>query len=422
MPGRRTWTRRIDRAGALLCAASIVLLTSGAHAAPGPNPGDPPDPGLRGPEEPPDPSKPDADAVDDADTEATPDAATPDDATPNDATASDATPDDSSSTGALPTAGGDTPPPPTDLQEAPLAPRPRHRWIYTNLIGARYNPLGLINDLTIGYRYQLINKDSILFNESFIAAQAHVIATPAYAGGGPKLDIQPAAVLNLSASYDVLGFFGAFGSLQSFPSATSEWSDTRIGELADMDLNYAALAHMVTLSGLLQGKVKNIAFRDNIKFYWSDYDLRDGDRVFYSQTLDMLLPDRGWAMTNDLDLLYLFDFGLTLGARYTATRAFFTEQHFAPGEEPVSVFAPTHRLGPALIYTFNKRADKRFNEPSLIVLPQWWIRHPYRTGQDVHGAIPYFVVAFTFKGDLYPDPALWNAKSEPLRGKRARAK
>ncbi|MCB9755146.1 MAG: hypothetical protein H6713_34850 [Myxococcales bacterium] len=306
-----------------------------------------------------------------------------------------------------------------DREEArPLDPRPRHRWIYNNLIGARYNPLGLINELTLGYRYQLVDKNSILFNESFIAVQAHAVLTPAYAGGGPKLDIQPAAVLNLSVAYDCIGYFGALGSLQSFPSATADWSDTRVKELANLGLNYGALTHTVTLSGLLQGKVKNVAVRDNVKFYWSDFVLREGDRVFYSQTLDMLLSDRGWATTNDLDVLYLFDFGLTLGARYTYTYAFYDEQHFAPGEEVVNVVGPTHRVGPAIIYTFSKRPDRRFDEPSLIILSQWWAKHPYRTGQDVHAAIPYFVVAFTFKGDLFPDPARWHAKTQPRERRR----
>jgi hypothetical protein len=408
----RDRARYSDRAGALVGAITLALLGSArADAAVEPSPGDPPAPDLTD----------DAPAVEADDDDDVTDSDTTDSDTADSDTAATAPGEpDGEATAATPETASAAPP--TAAEEAPLAPRPRHRWIYNNLIGARYNPLGLINDLTIGYRYQLIDKDSILFNDSFIAAQAHVIATPAYAGIGPKLDIQPAAVLNLSASYDLLGFFGAFGSLQSFPSATSEWSDTRISELADMDLNYGALAHMVTLSGLLQGKVKNIAVRDNVKFYWSDYALRDGDRVFYSQTLDMLLPDRGWATTNDLDVLYLFDFGLTLGARYTVTHAFFTEEHFDPSEEPVSAFGPTHRLGPALIYTFSKRPDKRFNEPSLIVLPQWWIKHPYRTGQDVHGAIPYFVVAFTFKGDLFPDPATWHAKTEPRKRRRARPK
>jgi len=307
-----------------------------------------------------------------------------------------------------------------DSETAPAKPlqRPRHRLIYNHQLGLRYNPLGLSSELNIGYRYQLINKDTVLFRDSFIAAQAHTVVTPAYVGAGPRIDIQPAAVLNLSATYDYIGFFGAFGSLQSFPSANAEWHDDVISELADMDLNYGSGGHQITLSALLQGKVKNIAIRDNPKFYWYDFDLRNGDRTFYNQTIDMLVPGRGWAMTNDLDLLYLFDFGLTIGARYTVTQAFYRDEHFAPGEETTNINGPTHRVGPALIYSFYNRPEQRFNQPSLVLLAQWWAKHRYRTGQEVSRAIPYFVLAFTFKGNLLPNPRSWNPKSQRRKKKR----
>jgi hypothetical protein len=312
----------------------------------------------------------------------------------------------------------------TDDEDTAPTPsmRPRHSLIYNHTLGLRYNPLGLSSELNIGYRYQLINKDTVLFRDSFIAAQAHTVVTPAYVGAGPRLDIQPAAVLNLSATYDYIGFFGAFGSLQSFPSANAEWHEDVISDLADMDLNYGAGGHQITLSALLQGKFKSIAFRNNPKFYWYDFDLRNGDRTYYSQTIDMLVPDRGWAMTNDLDLLYLFDFGLTLGARYTVTHAFYRDEHFAPGEEKNNINGPTHRIGPAVIYTFFNRPDQRFNQPSLVLLAQWWAKHRYRTGQEVSGAIPYFVLAFTFKGTILPHPATWNPKSERKKKKRKRAR
>ena len=306
----------------------------------------------------------------------------------------------------------------TETTTAKPQKRPRHRLIYNHLLGLRYNPLGLSSELNIGYRYQLINKDTVLFRDSFIAAQAHTIVTPAFVGAGPRIDIQPAAVLNLSATYDYIGFFGAFGSLQSFPSANDEWHDDVISDLADMDLNYGAGGHQITLSALLQGKVKNVAIRDNPKFYWFDFNLREGDRTFYNQTIDMMVGDRGWAMTNDLDLLYLFDFGLTVGARYTVTQAFYRDEHFAPDEETTNLNGPTHRIGPALIYSFYNRPDQRFNQPSLVLLAQWWAKHRYRTGQEVSTAIPYFVLAFTFKGDLLPHPATWNPKSERRKKKR----
>jgi hypothetical protein len=307
-----------------------------------------------------------------------------------------------------------------------LAPRPRHRLIYSNLSAARYNPLGLVNEFTGGYRYQLVDKDSVLFNESFAAVQLHTFLSPAYGRIGPKIDIQPLALLNLSATYDFIGFFNTFGLNQSFKSPTDDWSDTEIGRRDDsgdpaID-NYAHTGHFVTLAALLQAKVKSIAIRNNLRFYWSDYDLRAGDTVSYDQTLDIPLPNRGWVVSNDLDVLYLFDFGLTLGARYTLTEAFYRPRHFQPAEPVSRPNGPTHRVGPALLYTFFNRPHQRFNKPTLIVLLQWWAAHRFRTGEDVSAAVPYFVLGFRFEGDLLPDPATWNEKTEPKRKRRRAAR
>ena len=87
--------------------------------------------------------------------------------------------------------------------------------------------------------------------------------------------------------------------------------------------------------------------------------------------------------------------------------------------EPISQpNGPTHRVGPALLYTIFDRPDLRFNKPTLILLMQWWAKSRYRTGQDVSAGIPYFVLGFRFEGDLLPDPKRWNAKSQPLRKRK----
>ncbi len=338
----------------------------------------------------------------------------PDEALPTDAPSTE--PDEAVTDEPAPDVGPAPDPGPT------LDPRPRHRWIYSNLTALRYNPLGLVNEFTTGYRYQLIDKDSVLFRESFIAAQLHTYMTPAYARIGPKIDIQPLALLNLSATYDYTGYFGSFGLFQSFESPTADWSDTELGRRDDSNDpaidNYSTTGHWVTLAALLQAKVKNVAVRDNLKFYWADYDLRDGDTVYYHQTLDLPQPDRGWTLTNDADLLYLFDFGLTVGVRYTLTHAFYQARHFQASEPQSMPNGPTHRIGPAVLYTFFDRPDKRFNKPTLIVLTQFWAKHRFRTGQDVSAAVPYLVIGFRFTGDILPNPANWNEKTKSRRERK----
>lgn len=294
----------------------------------------------------------------------------------------------------------------------------RHRFVYTNLTAVRYNPLGLLNELTIGYRLQLIDKNTTLFKESFLKLNFHGYVTPAFGRVGPSIQFQPLAILNLTATYDGIGYFGSFDLAQGFPSPRSDYSDTAIEQRGQDGLNTATRGRLVTLSALLQAKVGRVAVRDNAKGYYLDLDLRTDpttgrqDTVSYSQTLDILMPNAGWAMTNDADLLYLFDWGLTLGARYTLTKAFFRDSDFLPGESTDDPIGLTHRVGPAVLYTPKKWAAKaaerhnhsrkRWRKPTAILLLQWWAKNPNRSGSDVSAGVPYLVLGFRFQGDLTP--------------------
>ena len=286
---------------------------------------------------------------------------------------------------------------------------PRHSLVYKNLTALRFNALGFVDELTIGYRLQMIDKPSVLFRDSYFGAKVHAWVTPAYGRVGPRIEIQPIALLNLSASYEISGYYSTFGLFQSFPSPTSDYSDTVIDDLEAEGTEYATWGQFANVAALLQAKAGPIAVRDNLQFFWADYKLRAGDRVFYSQMLDILQGDRGWALSNDLDVIYLLD-KLKIAARYSIAYAFYREEHYRPFEPIINPNGPTHRLGPGLLYTFFDRPDARFNRPTAILLAQWWIQHRYRTGQDVHQAIPQVVLAFTFDGELLPDP-----KRRPVR-------
>ena len=53
-----------------------------------------------------------------------------------------------------------------------------------------------------------------------------------------------------------------------------------------------------------------------------------------------------------------------------------------------------------------KRRDKGppgvfFNNPTAILIVNWWLEHPYRTGQEVSQAVPYIVLGFAFNGDIW---------------------
>ena len=282
---------------------------------------------------------------------------------------------------------------------------PRHKWVYSTLLALRYNPLGATIDFKTGHRLQLIDKDSVLFQESYLLSGVRAFLTPAYARVGPHVEIQPLALLNIYAGYNFVGYFSTFDLIQSFPSATSDYSDTRLAERGDDGDNYPVIGQIADISALLQAKVGPIAIRNNVVFYWANMNLRNGDTVWYDQFMDIAFPKKGWGVTNDADIIYLFDGGLKLGARHSLAHVFYTEEHFLDGE-PVSerVNGPHHRVGPAFLYTFFDRPEKRVNKPTFVLLAQWFVQHRYRTGQDVHQGIPQLTLAVTFQGDLLPHP------------------
>jgi len=305
--------------------------------------------------------------------------------------------------------------PPDDTIGAGPRGLQRHRFVYKNLTAARYNPLGLANEFQFGWRLQLVDKNTALFKESYFALKAHTFLNPAFGRVGPMVELQPIALLNLYAIYNAVGYFKTFDQLQSFQSPSVEANDTELR--ASTDQRYPGTGHLVTLSALLQAKVGRVAIRDNVKFYWSKFNLnrdpRTGrqDTVYYDQTLDILQPNNGWVMTNDLDALYLFDFGLKLGARYTYTHAFYRDDAFLAGET-TDTLADTHRVGPAILYSPPKwRAKaakrtgvsrKRWYNPTAFLLAQWWAEHRFRTGSDVSAGVPYLVLGFSFEGDFFP--------------------
>lgn len=283
------------------------------------------------------------------------------------------------------------------------APTPRHRLVYQNLTAGRINPLGLANDYSIGYRLKLFDRPGALFQDTHLSLLASTFVTPADGEIGPMLVLQPLAVLRLWAKVAYYGTFGTFGILQSFQSPTADSSDTMLDQRKDQGLDYSPSGVTVTLGARLQAKVWRVALRNTLFAHYADLTLEPQDRVFYHSQLDVLFPDGGWVLRNELDLICFTGWGgLLLGARYTVIHALYPESVFFPGEPTDNPNSPIHRVGPMAVYTFFDRPGARFNTPSLILILQWHAKHRYRTGADVSAALPQIIVGFAFSGDLAP--------------------
>jgi hypothetical protein len=288
--------------------------------------------------------------------------------------------------------------------------RPAHSVFLRNTAVGRVNPVGLIDFAQISYRRRLYVEEEAALVDNFVGIGLAPMLSPAFARIGPIVEFQPATVLSLWASYEVIRYFGTFNFVQSFPSVNSDFSDTELdrrGELPKGDplRHYAATGTQLNLGANAQVKVGPVAVRNLFRLFRPDYDARNGDRVVYDIVFDVLAPNGGWVVNNDLDVLYVTKGGLSAGVRWTSNFAYYQAKHFLPGEDTGrDPNTPMHRLGPLLAYSFWKDRGGAFDNPTILFIANWWLEHRYRTGADVSRALPYVVLGFQFTGDLLPHP------------------
>jgi hypothetical protein len=285
---------------------------------------------------------------------------------------------------------------------APTTDAPADRLLYRTTTIVRVNPIGVFNESRFGYRHRLFQSDSPLFRDNFVGFGLASIAAPPVVGLAPSFEFQPLSILQLTVSYTPLLFFGTFGYLQSSPSANAPHSDDD-REQGDKDGKaYPTTGGQVTIQPLVQMKVGPIAVRSATRFIYNMTHLRHGDRVSYDPSLDLLLPRDGWAFANDSDLVFIAPKGgFTAGLRYSMARAIYSDDDFAPEEQQKTPATRTiQRLGPIVAYTFFDHPGAGFNAPTIFLLSQWWLDHPYRTGRETSQALPYVILGCFFSGDL----------------------
>lgn len=277
--------------------------------------------------------------------------------------------------------------------EAQYGPPPRQQLYYQSTTFGRLNPLGLISRIQLQYRHRLYEHDSLALQSNHIGVGFYGQFSPAFARGGPRIELKPASVLVLYASYELVGFYGTFEFLNSYNSPAANFSDSAQDTIRDRDENYATTGTELTLGALLQAKVGPVAARINTRLVHGNYSLQGAGPFYYDPTYDALLEDQGWMVTSDFDLLYLHGDHITAGARYT---------HLSPlydGGDNNRI----DRLGFVLAYTFFKEDQARINGPTILLLTQWHLQHRWRTGADTSQALPQIILGFDFRGDLLAD-------------------
>ncbi|MRG95780.1 hypothetical protein [Polyangium spumosum] len=300
---------------------------------------------------------------------------------------------------APPALAGDPPKhaPPRDEQ-----PYVHKGFVYRSTTAVRYNPLGLSTFFRVGYQRPLLGpQENILLQRTNIGLHVVTTITPAFLRGGLRLDVQPLAFLQFLFAYEGMALFGTFDTLQSFRRVSEDFGDDRQVERGAQGLAYRTTGGIFTADTILQAKVGPILLVSDTQFIHTDFTIRPGDRFYFDLPLSMLAKDDGWMVTNETDLLYVTSFGLMAGARHGVYHTFFPAEAVAGEEARASAITPIEFAGPLLGWQFHEHnGPKRFNAPGLFLNVSFWIRNPYRTGQEVAATVPYIVSGFTFKGTL----------------------
>lgn len=279
---------------------------------------------------------------------------------------------------------------------------PQHRLAYKNLTALRYNPLGLLDDARFMYRLRLYQSESKALRDNFIGVGIAPTFSPAMLKIGPYVEINPATVFGLWAAVQFVQYFGSFNLLQSFPGAQSNFSDTAIRDQGAS--RQPTNGFEVTIGANLNLKFGPVVLRSFARAIYGSMKLRPGDRVYYDQFYDVLMPNQGWSITNDLDLLGQFFMNrIVAGVRYTLTVPLYARtRHYDPDDPVQQVNNAMHRVGPLLGYTFFSEDGAGFNNPTVFLLVQWWAQHRWRTGADTPAALPLMGLGFQFTGDFLP--------------------
>ena len=288
---------------------------------------------------------------------------------------------------------------PADSQE--LTVLPRHRVVYNTLLGMRYNSgaVSLLGDL--GYRFRLYTSGEPLKRNAHLGIGAFASVNPSFSRVGAKLTLSPLTIVVLDVGYTYHIWHGVLGAARSYRYVDENY----FADLKDMSggdvTDYVTTGHELFLALTLQAALGPFVFVNKTDGLLTRHRLNAGDRLYYSPRFDVLAPNNGWFMQNNTDAVFVTPIGLIPGIRASVVHAFYRDRDFESGERHDITGVPTVSLGPLVAYTFFDRPGASFNKPTLLLIVAWWLRHPYRTGQEVNRGVPVTTLAFKFEGDIW---------------------
>jgi hypothetical protein len=251
------------------------------------------------------------------------------------------------------------------------------------------------------YRYRLFRSGAPLKQDAHIGLSFAPTFNPSLTRLGPTVVIKPLAVVAFKFGYLFNIWHGQLGNLQSFEYVeedyfTADWDFETGGREA-----YATIGHELLMALDLIIALGPFALSNQLEASLSHHDLKDADQLFYSPRYDVLATNGGWVISNDTDVVFITSVGLVAGLRGSVVHAVLQEDDFREGTEQRTDATPTIALGPLVSYVFFDRPTSRLNKPTLFLIVGWWLKHPYRTGIEVHQAVPVVSFGLALEGELW---------------------
>ena len=198
----------------------------------------------------------------------------------------------------------------TDGDGALVAPQ---EFVHESQVQIRATPVGLSLFSNTGYRFGLFgDAEGALFEDRYFDVGASTAFSPAYAWGGPYLEIEPIAVLNLRVAFMGMGYFGTFGHLyvpgDDPDGEPGMWDDDALDRAWEDDLGAGSTGWKLHVQATPQIMVGRLVATAESSYRRIDMDVDD---AYYEPYFDILLeptedllkfrPTLGYLFGEDLE-------------------------------------------------------------------------------------------------------------------------
>lgn len=250
----------------------------------------------------------------------------------------------------------------------PVAGEPPRRELRTTL-AVLSNPVGVQDVSELSWRWDLFASKSALLSDAHVAVGVASDLTPAYARGGPFVELSPLSILDLRLGAEPVYYFGSFGHAASYPSLDSDFS--RAAREARKDTAASGWGSRVYLAPTLKAKAG--PWIGVVSAELERWDVDVAGPFFYEPLRDTLLAAHGATLWRGAALL-LHERRLGQGRKWVAGVAYHSTRVSDASQNRIG------KLGVVGVWVLGERRLGVF-EPTLSFHGFDYLEDPWKKGE-----------------------------------------